>query len=164
MSNYGHDLGAPSKGAIRPCPAALARFNGLVQRRFLQFSLRGLLGVAALVCLALGGRHLIETYGSSISVETTKAGEPILVRATYCCPFGPRECDLVVGYATADDGASVRRHFGGKRSWLCLYKVECEFNLYQRPRQITLFLRRYEKTLEKGYRAWPVKERAVDVH
>jgi hypothetical protein len=128
-----------------------------VKRRFLQFSLRGLLGLAALVCLLLGARHLLETYGSSIRVESTRTGQPIHVKATYCLPFGPSECGLAVGYET-DDKGSVRRHFAVKRSWICLYKVECDFPLYPRPRQITLFLRR-----ETGYRDWTVRESVVDV-
>lgn len=151
-------------------PAPLARSNGPVKRRFLQFSLRGLLGVAALVCLFLGGRHLLETYGNRLDVEEARVGVPIRVNARYFCLLGPAECILQIGYETADGLPLSDRTFGNsgvdraERSWLCLYGLESERPPIDQPRQLIVYLKRHEKPAGTGAsRVWTIKEGIVDV-
>jgi hypothetical protein len=48
-----------------------------MSRRF-QFSLRALLGMAVVVCLALGGWHLLVRYGQFVEMAPTAANEPRL--------------------------------------------------------------------------------------
>jgi hypothetical protein len=119
-----------------------------VKRRFLQFSLRWLLGLAALVCLCLGGRHLLETYGSRMEIETARI-EALRVKATYCRLFGPPEHRLELEYEAIDSvlthGAhSVHRGEMARRSWLCLYTIEGDFpNPVTHPCQLVVYFRCY---------------------
>ncbi|HVX15133.1 MAG TPA: hypothetical protein VHC22_28330 [Pirellulales bacterium] len=137
-------------------------------KRRLQFSLRGLLGLAALVCLSLGGRHLLETYGNSLDAEDPKAGLPIRVKARYFCLFGPTECYFDVGYETPDGSQLSDGTLGmssgelAKRSWLCLYRIESELEPVDQPCQLIFYLYRLEKRWGGG-RVWTVKEKIVDV-
>jgi hypothetical protein len=106
----------------------------LVKRRFFQFSLRGLLGLAAFACLALGGRHLLETYGTA---------------------DGSQFSDGTVGSVV---GNRVRR------TWLCLYSIEAELDPVERPCQIIVHFDRNEYAgPEPGTPAWRLQEKIVDV-
>jgi hypothetical protein len=140
-----------------------------VKRRFLQFSLRGLLGLAALVCLALGTWHWIETYGNRLDVEGARVGVPVRVKARCLWPFGPTECYIYVGYETADgsplsDGTSgVSNLDCVERSWLCLYSLESELMPVDQPRQVVVYTKRYEERGQGVGRFWHLKEKIVDV-
>ena len=141
-----------------------------MKRRFLQFSMRGLLGFAALVCLCLGARHLLKTYGNWLEVEEARAGVPILVKARCIWPFGPTECCFYVGYETADGSTLSDRTSGVsnfdcvERSWLCLYSLESELMPVDQPRQLVVYVNRYEKPFgQRVGRFRHLKEKIVDV-
>lgn len=129
-----------------------------MRRRF-QFSLRSLLGLAALVCVLLGGWHLLETYGTSVEVVNPRIATPIRIRGTYFWPFGPRECTLYVGYSRSDDTGCVQKYLRAKKSWLCFYSVEYELDPVSRPCQIQAHFGRYEHST-----GWTIKEKIVDVN
>jgi hypothetical protein len=152
------------------CPAALARSNSHVKRRFLQISLRGLLGLAALVCLLLGGWHWIESYGNHLDIEEVRLGETIRVKARYFWLLGPAECQLEVGYETADESELSDGTLGVsmgdrvKRSWLCFYSMDEELDPVDRPCQLIVYFKRHEKfTGQGGGRVWTLQEKIADV-
>ena len=153
------------------CPTALARSNGLVKRRFVQFGLRGLLGFAVVVCLLLGGWNLLETYGNRLDVEDARVGQPMPVKATYFRLFGPPECYLEVGYDTQDgselsDGTLGMSEFHTvKRSWMCLYSIETELEPVDRPCQLVVEFERYEKPWghQTGTKVRKLQEKVIDV-
>lgn len=128
-------------------------------RRRIQFSLRGLIGFVAIVCVLLGGWHLLDTYGTHVDAGVTRIGAPIRINGTYFCPFGPRDCGLVVGYARDDDDGSIEKYLRARRSWLCFYSVEYEFEPVDRACQIIVFLRRYEKS-----KSYMLKNKIIDVN
>ena len=139
-------------------------------RRF-QFSLRALLAFAAVICVLLGGWHLLQTYGNRLDVENPRLGAPIRVKATYFCPLGPSQCHLSLGYMTADgsqlsDG-TLGRSAGDmiKRSWLCLYSMESELEPVDQPCQLIIEFKRYEKPPARGGgRVWDIEEQVVEVN
>lgn len=153
----------------RPCSAALARSNGLVKRRFLQFSLRGLLGAVVLLCLFLGGRHLLETYGSQIEIESARIGEPIYFKARYFCLFGPAQCHLGVACKAADGSWLTEGVYGAthddhvKRSWLCLYTMKSGLYPVTRPCQVIVTFDRIEELPTGETEGRLLKEVTVDV-
>ncbi|HVW37404.1 MAG TPA: hypothetical protein VHB99_08860 [Pirellulales bacterium] len=95
-----------------------------MRRRF-QFSLRALLGLAAGVCLLLGGKHLLETYGQRIEVEQPVVGKPIKIRARYIRLFGPSDVLIFIDVVTST-GREEGWAEGAGRSWLCCYETETE--------------------------------------
>ncbi|HVX12353.1 MAG TPA: hypothetical protein VHC22_14315 [Pirellulales bacterium] len=87
-----------------------------MRRRFLQFSLRWLLGMATLVCLALGGWHLLETYGYQLEQNGTRfKGRCIRV-------LGPAKRHLAVAGRAADGTVLWTVERDVERSWLCCYE------------------------------------------
>jgi hypothetical protein len=122
-----------------------------------------LLGLAALVCFSLGGWHLLETYGNRLDVDEVRIGAPIRIEASYVWLFGPEKCNLVVGYAIAGDSGSISKYLRVKRSWLCLYSVESDFDPVDRPCQIIIYFRRYSRFGRGFGRKWTLKEKIVDV-
>ncbi|HEV7222488.1 MAG TPA: hypothetical protein VGN42_07290 [Pirellulales bacterium] len=141
------------------CLGGPARSNGIVKRRFLQFSLRGLLGFAAFACLLFGTWHWLEAYGTYVSAVNPKVGEPIRIKARYFWPFGPDECVLDVGHSWSDEDGCAFKALRCRRSWLCFYNVEYDFDPVDRHCQIFLFLNRRERGT-----SWTVKEETVDVN
>jgi hypothetical protein len=114
-----------------------------MSRRF-QFSLRALLGLAAIASLSLGGWHLLETYGTYVDAENPRVGEPIRISGRFVWLFGPNECHLDIGHTWADESGCTFSYCVGKRSWLCFYSVEQDFDPVDRPGQIEVFLNRRE--------------------
>ena len=149
-----------------------ARSNCLVNRRLLQFSLRGLLCFAAFACLLLGGWRWLEEHGTYISAVNPKVGEPIRIKARHFCLFGPPKCYLELGYEMADGSALSDGTFGRgrgdaiERACLCLYSMEYEFDPLDRPCQLRVFFRRQEKPWgqQTGTRAQMLQEKIVDVN
>jgi hypothetical protein len=97
-----------------------------MSRRF-QFSLRTLLGFAALICLLLGGRHLLDTYGSHLEVSDAALGKPIRLKGRLVRVFGPAKC--VVTFWGDVDQTDVCEWLHSKeveRSWLCFYEFDYE--------------------------------------
>lgn len=107
-------------------------YNARVKRRFLQFSLRGLLGFSALVCLALGGWHWLDTYGSYMEVGDLAVGKPILVKGRVIHLFGPQRCWIQVSANHFPDNGL---HHSGwvDRSWLCCYEFEFDLGVLYAP-------------------------------
>lgn len=141
-----------------------------MKRRFLQFSLRGLLGFAAVVCLALGGRHLLETYGNSIEVRTARVGEPLRLKARYFCVLGPAERHLGLACEAADKSWLAEGVYGSthsdivKRSWLCLYTMEADLYPVTRRCQVVVSLDRLEEVGPGETEGTLLKETTVDVN
>lgn len=141
-----------------------------MKRRFLQFSLRGLLGFAAIICLLLGARHLLETYGNRLDVEDAKVGDFIRVKARYFRVFGPSECVLEAGYKAADGSMLPTRNYGMssiqsvEREWLCLYRSEWELYPVNGPCQLMLELKRYDAPdFDPDGKEWTIQEKIVDL-
>lgn len=125
-----------------------------MSRRF-QFSLRTLLGLAAAVCLVLGGWHLFDTYGNYIEIDRIRVGEPITVRGRYVRFFGPDKLEIFLGW-----GGSDYELYGWprdvERSWLCLYSFECELDPVYEPGDVFVYM---------GRNVWePVKRRTEKVY
>jgi hypothetical protein len=105
--------------------------------------LRGLLGLAALVCLLLGGRHLLNTYGNYIEAGDLALGEPIRVKGRMIRVFGPQRRQIQV--AARNIGTPGQRQMGdtegssdmvwADRSWLCCYEFDCELDAMYIPGQ-----------------------------
>ena len=110
-----------------------------VKRRFLQFSLRGLLGFAALVCLLLGGRHLLETYGSYIEVGKATAGKPVRIKGRLLRIFGPQKCSIEIDAHIVNHDYAVWRWGSWRaRLWLCCYEFDFETIPSTTPRELML--------------------------
>jgi hypothetical protein len=138
-----------------------------MSRRF-QFSLRALLGLAAVVGLLLGGWHLLDTYGNRLDVDEVRIGAPVKIKAGYVCLFGPHECNLSVALESIDGSeiapgiARVSEVDLVERSWLCLYRVEWEFEPVEQPCRLIVSFCRHEKFNRSG-RLWTLKEKIMDV-
>jgi hypothetical protein len=127
--------------------------------RRIQFSLRVLFGVVALASVLLGTWSLFDSYGTNVDAEDARIGAPIRITARYFRAFGPPDCGLVVGYARTDETGSMSKHLRVRRSWLCFYRVEYEFDPIERPCQITVFLNLYERS-----NSLVLKEKIVDLN
>jgi hypothetical protein len=138
-----------------------------MRRRF-QFSLRTLLGLAAVVCLLLGGWHLLETYGSYIEAEPLRVGVPVKLRGRYVCFFGPNKVPITIGYEkNSDEVYGWSAIVGSERSWLCLYNVECELEPVDEPCEITIYLQRDPFFPGRGFpggRIIPIKSQVERVY
>jgi hypothetical protein len=53
------------------------------RRRWFQFSLRSLLGLVVVICLTLGGWHLLMTYGQWVEAEPAVVGQPIKIHGRF---------------------------------------------------------------------------------
>jgi hypothetical protein len=147
-------------------------FATLVPKRsWSQFSLRALLGTTAFICILLGGWHLLHTYGNRIEVNDVSVGEPIKVKVRYCRVFGPPVCRIQVSVSDWDYD-SPHLHYGGssednkKRSWLCFYTHECEFEPVRRPCELSVELSELIPAPPGSAWSWKirtVKRRTVDV-
>jgi hypothetical protein len=124
-----------------------------MSRRF-QFSLRGLLGIAAVVCAAFGGIHLLNAYGSWIEVSDLAVGKPVIVKGRYIRLFGPPKLLIFIqikepkpkgrfGYYGSCVGSRQRR-------WLCLYSLEAEFARLDEPCELRAELGDFIKPSEPG--------------
>ncbi|HVX14150.1 MAG TPA: hypothetical protein VHC22_23390 [Pirellulales bacterium] len=140
-----------------------------MKRRFLRFSLRGLLALLTLACVLLGIWHLLETYGDGLDVEDARVGTTIRVRARYFCPLGPRECPLALTYQTADGTALSEGMMGvslgnrAERSWLCLYSTEFDLDPVDHPCQIRVAFGRYMRLGQGVSSLRTLKQKTVDV-
>ena len=95
-----------------------------VNRRPLQFSLRGLLGLVLLACLGLGAGHLIKRYCQFIEVQQDDFG--IVVNAQCVSFFGPAEKSLALFVKPANGQIGpYNGSYSGQipRRWLCVYAV-----------------------------------------
>jgi hypothetical protein len=131
--------------------------------------LGGLSGFAVLVCLALGAKHLLETYGNRLDVEDAKVGDFIRVRARYFCVFGPPECELEAQSKEAD-GALLSWSNFVKREWLCLYRTDWELDPVNGPGQVTITIKRHDDPDRYNDPDWQpgmgeriIQEKIVDV-
>ena len=110
-----------------------------MSRRF-QFSLRTLLGLAAIICLMLGGWHLLETYGNYMDVGDMAVGKPITVKGRVIRVLGPPKCWIEASSSVADeqleDGSSHAEWI--RRSWLCCYEFEYELYPIKNPGEWTV--------------------------
>jgi hypothetical protein len=138
------------------------------KRRWAQFSLRTLLAVMAGICIFLGGRHLLETYGQRIEVDQSIVGRPIKVRARYIRLFGPPDCFVIVELATPTGDVWFAVAEPAVRSWLCYYETEqIQMKPVHEPCQLSLTM---GEILELGQRGGKperrkiVKRITVDVH
>lgn len=130
------------------------------------------MGLAAVVCILLGGCHLLDTYGNWLDVGDAIIGQPIPVKATCIRLFGPPECYLEVGYDTADgselsDGTlGMSEGHTVKRSWLCLYRIETEFEPVDRPCQLVFEFEQCEKPWghQTGTKVRKLQEKVIDVN
>ena len=129
--------------------------------------------MAALACLLLGGRHLLETCGNRLDVEQSGVGVPIRARVRYFRVLGPPECELEIEYETADgsqfsDG-TVGSTFGNRvrRTWLCFYSMEHEFDPVDRPCRLIVYARQHDWFTEDPFSedgtVRTLRERIVDV-
>jgi hypothetical protein len=110
-----------------------------MSRRF-QFSLRGLLGLATVACLLLGGWHLLKTYGNRIEVIGASR-----VKGRYIRVLGPTQCHLVVA-ARGPDGIVWWSHERDvKRSRLCCYDFDWELGPQPPDERLTFELGQWVK-------------------
>jgi hypothetical protein len=115
-----------------------------VKRRFLQFSLRGLLALTVLVCLFLGARHLLKTYGNQIEAIGKSR-----IKGRYIRVLGPTQHHLVVAARFAnDDDDLVRWTHEAKvdRSWLCCYDFDWELGPQPFDDRLTFDLCQWDET------------------
>jgi hypothetical protein len=120
-----------------------------VKRPLLQFSLRGLLGFSAIICLLLGGWHLLNTYGNYMEVGKLAVGKPIRVKGRFIRVFGPKRRTIAVGVSARNIGAPESRQMGDTegssrvavvdRSWLCCYEFDRELDAMNIPGQWVIF-------------------------
>jgi hypothetical protein len=52
-------------------------------RRWYQFNLKSLMAVVVLICLGLGGGHLLFVYGQYVEAEPAVVGQPIKIRGKF---------------------------------------------------------------------------------
>ena len=102
-------------------------------RRF-QFSLRALLGAAVVVCLLLGGWHLLWTYGQYVEAEPAKLGRSFSVKGRILRPAGPQE--LAYHFRIErPDGVCLLNLFGegyiARKGWLGTYRIDTTVELYE---------------------------------
>lgn len=69
-----------------------------MSRRF-QFSLRALLGLAVIVCLCFGARHIYVMHVASYVIADAKVGEPIVLRGQFFLLDAPASMGIRVGIA-----------------------------------------------------------------
>jgi hypothetical protein len=93
-----------------------------MRRRF-QFSLRALLGLAAAVCVVLGGHHLLVKYGQYVVAKPAGIGEPISIDGQLVWLCGPRLLYVELVSEPRLDRL-VRNIYVLKRSWGCLYRLK----------------------------------------
>jgi hypothetical protein len=111
--------------------------DGAVKRRFLQFSIRGLLSFAALVCLLLGGWHLLHAYGNYIKVSTAAVGKPMRVKGRLVRVFGPPKCSIEIdGHIPNRSSPLWREGTWAARSWLCCYEFDEETAPLMKPGEL----------------------------
>jgi hypothetical protein len=53
------------------------------RRRWSQYSLRSLMAMVAVICLGLGGWHLLLKYGQYVEAEPAVVGQPIKIRGRF---------------------------------------------------------------------------------
>ena len=93
-------------------------------RRF-QFSLRALLVLTALASLLLGGRHLLETYGSYLEVTNIAVGESMTIKGRIVHLFGPPKIYFEVESHNVETPSLNWTTWGWlERSWLCCYDFD----------------------------------------
>ena len=103
-----------------------------VDRRFLQFSLRGLLGFSVFVCLLLGGWHMLDFYGNYMEVGDLAVGKPIMVKGRVIRLLGPQRCWIQVS-ANHDHDNGLHHSGWVDRSWLCCYEFEYDLGALYAP-------------------------------
>ena len=103
-----------------------------MKRRFFQFSLRWLLGLATLVCLLLGGWHLLDVYGNYMEVGDLAVGKPVRVKGRAIRLFGPQRCWIQVS-ANHDCDNGLHESGWVDRSWLCCYEFEYDLGVLYAP-------------------------------
>jgi hypothetical protein len=59
--------------------------------RWTQFSLRSLLGLVVVICLGLGGWHLLFVYGQYVEAEPAVVGQPVKIHGRFFRLFGGDE-------------------------------------------------------------------------
>jgi hypothetical protein len=110
-------------------------------RRF-QFSLKALLALTATICLALGGWHMLNTYGNYMEVGDLAVGKPIRVKGRFIRVFGPQRRWIQVvavnagplGSPSMGGGIGSSNKMGWvNRSWLCCYEFEYELDAINTP-------------------------------
>ena len=111
-----------------------------MSRRF-QFSLKSLLGVAAIICLVFGGWHLLKTYGNRIEVIGTSR-----VKGRHIRLLGPTKCHLVVAARGPDDIVWWTHERDVERAWLCCYDFDCEVGPEVSDERLTIDLGQWVKT------------------
>ena len=130
-----------------------------MSRRF-QFSLRWLLGLAAAVCFALGGWHLLVTYGQYVGAPPTNVGKPITVEAQLVRIGGPR---LLRGIELIGDpplDRLVYNHYVTERSWGCLYRLKTTIDPINRAGDYAILLRfQGQPDLDRALGVVTVRER-----
>src|SRR5690242_4654325 len=90
-------------------------------RRF-QFSLKTLLWLTATVCLLLGARHLLETYGRYMKIGNIALGESIAIRGQVIHLFGPPKIYVEIQSYNLEAPSLAWTSWGWlERSWLCRY-------------------------------------------
>jgi hypothetical protein len=110
-----------------------------MSRRF-QFSLRALLGLAAVVCLLLGCWHLLTKHGQYVVATPAKIGEPITVDGQLVCFCGPSLLYVeLVGEPPLD--RLVQNIYVIKRSWGCLYRLKTKIDPISRSGDDAILLR-----------------------
>ena len=111
-------------------------------RRF-QFSLRALLGVAAVICLFLGGWHLLITYGEFIEVGPIELHRKTTIRGRLVRLLGPPELPYCIEINRESD-SDLYVFSEADRSWLCIYEIRERTAFAHHPGRYRLRLIDYE--------------------
>ena len=93
-----------------------------MSRRF-QFSLRSLLAAGAVVCLSLGGWHVLTIRSQYVAGLSAKVGEPITIEAQLVRFCGPRVLYVELADNPPLDRVVYHNQYIMERSWGCLYRL-----------------------------------------
>jgi hypothetical protein len=112
-------------------------------RRWYQFNLKSLMAIVVVICLGLGGWHLLFTYGQYVEAEPAVVGQPIKIRGRFF-HFGGEatrkyNLDVFECCSNSQNGHLVRGT--AHQIGLGRYELEFEMDPVNEPTEFTLELR-----------------------
>jgi hypothetical protein len=114
----------------------------MVRRRWFQYSLKSLMAAVVLICLGLGGWHLLFKYGQYVEAESAVVGQPIKIRGRFFHFFASEDDRGYYHFeALIQDGSGaclVKSGYGIDVGWW-QFKFETDFKL-KRPGEYALTL------------------------
>jgi hypothetical protein len=110
-------------------------------RRWYQFNLKSLMAIVAMICLGLGGWHLLLKYGRYVEAEPALVGQPIKIHGRFLHFFAGADSgqyELIV----RSKKSSFRQSGIADRSGWGRYAIEAEYEsrFVDRPEEFTVTL------------------------